>query len=116
MRQKDTIEAERNSLATHRERQATRIEQMQALEQSLRQQVVSLIPPRIASQRLDNPFFSQLTLDKAVVASNQDLIHVRQDMARLEDEMHFMAMASEGHQRRIAEVRLNLLLACYGDD
>ncbi|KAG8900343.1 hypothetical protein FRC00_013353 [Tulasnella sp. 408] len=40
MRQKDTIEAERNSLATHRERQATRIEQMQALEQSLRQQVL----------------------------------------------------------------------------
>ncbi|KAG9043568.1 E3 ubiquitin-protein ligase bre1 [Tulasnella sp. UAMH 9824] len=88
MRQKDTIEAERNSLATHRERQATRIEQMQALEQSLRQQV--------------------LTLDKAAAASNQDLIHVRQDMARLEDEMHFMAMTSEGHQRRIAELEKEL--------
>ncbi|KIO20339.1 hypothetical protein M407DRAFT_137986 [Tulasnella calospora MUT 4182] len=88
MRQKDTIEAERNSLATHRERQATRIEQMQALEQSLRQQV--------------------LTLDKAVAASSQDLIHVRQDMARLEDEMHFMSMTSEGHQRRIGELEKEL--------
>ncbi|KAG8920677.1 E3 ubiquitin-protein ligase bre1, partial [Tulasnella sp. 417] len=88
MRQKDTIEAERNSLATHRERQATRIEQMQAQEQSLRQQV--------------------LTLDKVVAASNQDLIHVKQDMARLEDEMHFMAMTSEGHQRRIVELEKEL--------
>ncbi|KAG8986046.1 Allantoicase, partial [Tulasnella sp. 427] len=88
MRLKDSIEAERNSLATHRDRQAARIEQMQALEQTLRQQV--------------------LTLDKAVAASTQDLMHMRQDMARLEDEMHFVSMTSEGHLRRIAELEKEL--------
>lgn len=109
MRQKDTIEAERNSLASHREKQASRIEQMQALEQTLRQQVVSWYGlASCRSTKTNSP--RQQTLDKAVAASHQDLVHVRQDMGRLEDELHFMSMTSEGHQRRIAEVRFTFQL------